>query len=193
MIKMKRAIIAGLAIFLLAGCTPEIKESKQESKNATQKTEIIQKNQSQEAYNPLTDDETIYMKTIGKLIDTYSKTTEDIRKLMQEANSNPMVAKTDEWMNHLKGDFVAISTMYTVMEGMGNSDAVPERFLDIHGNLSDTFKLMTNAGDLLIQSINKDLNPTLFNESMQLMAQSNEKLNEVNLELDEVQSEVSAK
>jgi PBP1b-binding outer membrane lipoprotein LpoB len=190
--KMKRAIILVIAIFLLAGCTPEVKESKQESKTATHKTEEIKKNQSQDAYNPLTEEETVYMKTIGKLIGKYSEITRNIQKLMKQANNDPTITKTDEWMNNLKGDFAGISVMSTLLKQMADDNSIPERFKTINSNLSDTFGLMVMAGDLLVQSIQKNIEPTLFNDSMQTMAKSNDKLSEVNKELDEINVEVTA-
>jgi hypothetical protein len=190
---MKRAIIAGIAIFLLAGCTPEVKESKQESKTATHKTEIIQKNQSQEAYKPLSVDEQVYMETVGKFIGDYSKLTGNIQTLMKQANSDPSIAKTDDWMNALKGYFTGVSVINNLLAQMSQDNAVPERFTNLHKNLSETFGLMVMAGDLLVKSIEQNLEPTLFNDSMQTMAESNMKLVDVNKELDEIKSEVGAK
>jgi hypothetical protein len=183
MINVKRAIIAMVAIFLLAGCTNEVKESKQESKQAIHTTQKIQKNQKVE----LTSSEKEYMVAIGKALGEFSERTTDIGSLMEQVKNNPSIVKDSQWMNQLQGDIMGIALMGEVLKEMDESGLVPERYLDLHSTIEDSFGLMVEGGNILVQAIkSNDMN--LFNKSIDAMAQSNQKMIEVNEKLKELKS-----
>lgn len=190
---MKRVIAITIVALLLTGCTPEVKESKQESKQAIHKTENIQKNEPVNVYNPLSNDELAYLKTVEKSLETFTEKTTNVGTLMQQANDNPLIVKEDKWMNTLKGDFMTIALMGQVLSEMASDNVVPERFSNLHNNLQQSFELINEGGVMLVESIQNNLDMNMFNESMGIISQSNEKMSLVNAELNQITVEVNGK
>jgi hypothetical protein len=176
-------ITAMVAVFLLAGCTPEVKESKQESKQAIIQTESIQKSPT-----VLSKVEKAYMETVSKTLQTFTDEATNVSNLMKQANQNPSIANDENWMKELQGSFMTIALTGELLREINNNGDVPERFENLHRNLQESFDLMADGGFGLIESIKNNLDMNLFNESMQTIALSNQKMIEVNEELNELNS-----
>ncbi|MER2007460.1 MAG: hypothetical protein ABS939_08400 [Psychrobacillus sp.] len=176
---MKSLFLMTVSILLLAGCTQEIENVKEESKEVIQNTEITQGDK--EASDNLSDEEKSYMKTVNKALETFANDTSDINNLIEEAKNDQEVID-DEWVNNLTGGFLSIEMMMELLAQMDYEGVVPERFLDLHSNVLGAFESMRDAGVKLITSL-RDGDRDMFNDSMQLIDESNEKLTMVNEEL----------
>lgn len=185
---MKKLLVIVASILLLVTGCEETKESKTISKKVEHKTENIQKIQSETAYKPLSSDEDKYMSVLKKSLDTFSKKAYDVSVLIEQAEQDPSVVN-QEWLNKLNGDFITFRLLAKMMSDMSSNGIVPNRFTDLHNKATESYTLMGEAGNHLIEGIK--MNNTLqFNAGLDYVAKSNQKMTEVNQELNEIKNEV---
>lgn len=161
------------ALLILAGCG-EIKESEKQAKKVEHKIEKIQK--SEQAFQ-LTDEEMEYMKTLDKSMQLFTEKTGSIKSLMQEATDDHNITRTEEWSNQFRGEFMTIKLLGQVLVEMSDNGDVPERFESIHQNAKESFVLLGQSGDKIMEAIDSNDNPALYEEGFALMQESNDKMN----------------
>ena len=202
---MKMVATLALGVFLLTGCSEELKESKVKSKKVAEKVEQIQKEATKKPYvaekyvqkplpqknQPLTEKESEYINVVGTSIDVYDENVNEISRLIKEAQANPSLMADTKWKSEIEGYFLSITNQLGIFLIIENLDKVPERFEELHEYTRNTFNFMSMAGRKMTQGIENGLDKSLIGESTDLINKSNEELDKVTVEIQRITEEIS--
>lgn len=188
---MKRFLAIGLTLLFITGCSQELEEAKDTAKEVENKVEEVKEEVKEQVktFTP-TEDEIKYMQSTGDSMSMYGEDIGVIQTLLADAQADPSIAKTEEWKKDITGRFFRIAMLNEVYLGMTKDGVVPERFEPLHAMLQDCFDLANKANRKIFDGIEQSDKAT-FEEGINLLTDSNTKLNEALAEIDEIVVQVS--
>lgn len=162
----------------------EKSEEFSESKDDVESDEYSKLEQELEHYFGYEDlDEALtefeYLNIIQSIIKTFTISVDNNNTYIKKAIDDPSLLKDETWINDYAFTYYPISLSVDLMEKMEEDGSVPDSMLDIHVKVKESVSLMDEAGKILVEAIEDDMNTEKYDKGIELMKKSKNVMDEV--------------
>lgn len=162
----------------------EKSEEFSENKDDMESDEYLKSEQELEHYFGYEDlDEALtefeYLNIIQSIIKTFTISVDNSKTYIKKAIDDPSLLKDETWINDYAFTYYPISLSVDLMEKIEEDGSVPDSMLDIHVKVKESVSLMDEAGKILVEAIEDDMNTEKYDKGIELMKKSKNVMDEV--------------